>query len=243
MFTSKKLLSVSSDSKTVKGEKLGFLTGILYLMPDSNICPNALNAGCITTEGTSCLVMSGRAAIFTSINEARARKTRELFEHPVQFMARLQKDIQALIRKAEREGLTPVVRLNGTSDIDWTAMKIDGLNLFEIFPDCQFYDYSKLPRASKHANYHITASYSSKPAYAKTVAKAIRLGLNLAVVFHGPKPSTFLGLPVIDGDASDLRFLDEGEQVVVALKAKGEAAKHDSSGFVVRTDNLIAVAA
>lgn len=245
MLTSKKLLSVSSDSKTVKGEELGYLTGILYLMPDEELCRNGLNAGCIGGNGKrNCLVDAGRAAIFSMINEARARKTHELRTAPAEFMVLLKKDIEALIRKAEREGLIPVVRLNGTSDIDWGQYKIDGKTLFELFPDVQFYDYTKMPKVSRFPNYHLTASYSGRPQYAKTVAKALRLGMNIAVVFQGPKPVTFLGLPVIDGDASDLRFLDEAKgQCVVGLKAKGEAAKHDDSGFVVHTDNLIAMAA
>jgi hypothetical protein len=45
-------------------------------------------------------------------------------------------------------------------------------------------------------------------------------------------PETYLGLPVIDGDQSDLRFLDP-QGVIVGLKAKGKG-KHDTSGFVVQ---------
>ena len=242
---SKKLLSVSSDSKTVKGEKLGFLTGILYLMPDEELCPNGKNAGCIggPDNKRSCLVNAGRAAIYSSINEARARKTQEFRFERDAFMATLDKDISALRRKATREGLIPVVRLNGTSDIAWENIRdSEGRNVFERHADIQFYDYTKLPRFTVHTNYHLTASYSARTSYLKTAARALRLGMNIAVVFQGPKPVSFWGLPVIDGDLSDLRFLDEGRQVVVALKAKGAAAKDDSSGFVVRTD-IIASAA
>ena len=42
---------------------------------------------------------------------------------------------------------------------------------------------------------------------------------------------TFLNRPVVDGDKSDLRFLD-GENVIVGLIAKGQAKK-DQSGFVI----------
>jgi len=45
-------------------------------------------------------------------------------------------------------------------------------------------------------------------------------------------PNTYAGAPVVDGDASDLRFLDP-DGVVVGLKAKGDAKK-DTSGFVKR---------
>jgi hypothetical protein len=56
---------------------------------------------------------------------------------------------------------------------------------------------------------------------------------NMAVVFRSKNdmPQHFLGRPVINGDADDLRFLDP-DGVVVALYAKG-AAKRDDTGFVV----------
>ena len=55
---------------------------------------------------------------------------------------------------------------------------------------------------------------------------------NVAVVFRGPElPSEYLGIPVIDGDKSDLRFTDP-KGVIVGLLAKGKAKK-DTSGFVV----------
>ena len=234
-----KLLSARADSKTIKGEKKGYITGILYLMPDDEICRNGRNAGCIG-DG-NCLVNAGRAAIFSSINEARTRKTLWLKTDPKAFMAQLVKDIAALERKAMREGLTPVCRPNGTSDWDWQSMTHEGKTIFEWFPNVQFMDYTKMPKRSRFSNYHITASYSGRPAYAKTVAKALRLGMSLAVVFDGTPPITFMGRPVIDGDKDDLRFLDR-PGCIVALKPKGKAAKHDQSGFVVRRPNLIAAA-
>jgi len=36
-FKSDNLLSISADAKTSKGEKMGFLTGILYLAPYKTI--------------------------------------------------------------------------------------------------------------------------------------------------------------------------------------------------------------
>jgi hypothetical protein len=59
-------------------------------------------------------------------------------------------------------------------------------------------------------------------------------GGNVAVVFAGPFPAEYLGYPVINGDAHDLRHLD-GRSVVVALSPKGRKAKADTSGFVVRS--------
>jgi hypothetical protein len=58
------------------------------------------------------------------------------------------------------------------------------------------------------------------------------MGGNIAVVFD-ELPNTYLGKTVVNGDDTDVRFLD-GQNVVVGLKAKGRARK-DSSGFVVKT--------
>ncbi len=53
------------------------------------------------------------------IQEARIRKTRMFFEQRDEFMAQLIKDIRLGIKQAAKLGLTPVFRLNGTSDLSW----------------------------------------------------------------------------------------------------------------------------
>jgi hypothetical protein len=240
MYKSKNLLSVSADSKTVKGEKLGFLTGILYIKPDSKICPNSKAAGC----AASCLYTAGRGA-FDSVRQGRINKGLWLKADFSGFMAQLCANIETLQKKAKKQGLTPVVRLNGTSDLDWQNMPFTvqdrhGItvfsgNIFQRFPGVQFYDYTKVPRVSLAPNYHLTFSYSAEKAFTPYVEQAKGAGLNLAVVFRGRLPETFLGLPVISGDDSDLRFLDskthEG-QAIVGLLAKGKAKKETNS-FVI----------
>jgi 3-hydroxyacyl-CoA dehydrogenase len=57
------------------------------------------------------------------------------------------------------------------------------------------------------------------------------------VVFNGDMPSIFKGMKVIDGDKTDMRFLDKSNRVI-GLKAKGKARK-DTSGFVI---NVIQIA-
>jgi len=109
-----------SNAKTIKGEKVGVLTGILYLAPADtigdkfNLCPYAGIAGC----KTGCLNTAGRGA-FDSVQKARIRKTLMYFQHHDQFMATLARDIERLQRKATKQGKTLAVRLNGTSDIQW----------------------------------------------------------------------------------------------------------------------------
>lgn len=223
------------NAKTVKGEELGYLTGILYLMPTDALCPSSRIAGC----REACLVTAGRAAFTPGIGAARAGRTAFWEADQANFMRLLVLEITALVKRAIKEGKLACVRLNGTSDIDWSRVICPdtGLTLFELFPDCQFYDYTKQPsiirKAQAVANWNVTASYSGANAhYADQITAAARqYGANLSVVFSGPLPETFLGLQVINGDEHDLRFLDP-KHCVVGLKAKGQA-KRDTSGFVI----------
>lgn len=246
-----KLLTVNADAKTVKGSKLGYLTGILYLSPATesgllhrngapiNTCPMATD-GC----KAACLYTAGRAAIFPMVNEARRRKTAELFSNPEAFKAQLRKDISALVRKAARLGLKPCVRINGTSDLPKLA-----LDMAHEFPMVQFYDYTKIPAPWKRvrSNYHLTFSLSENNA--AEAMEALARGVNVAVVFQlkktAPLPETFMGHTVLNGDVSDLRFADaqstDGRGQIVGLYAKGRAKK-DKSGFV-QSANFVPLAA
>lgn len=136
---------------------------------------------------------------------------------------------------AARQGLTPAVRVNGTSDLPQLAMK-----MAREFPDVQFYDYTKIPRpwTRARANYHLTFSLSESNF--QDAWKALQHGMNVAVVMDvrksGELPGEWRGVPVVDGDTHDLRFLDakrgrSGFGSVIGLRAKGKARK-DTSGFV-----------
>ena len=165
------------------------------------------------------------------VQRGRLRKTRWYHENRAAFMDQLIWDIKASIRKAQREDAVPCFRLNGTSDIPWERVKVNGKNLFELFPDVQFYDYTKLlnRKVAAYPNYHLTFSRAENND--RDVARAIAAGMNVAVVFAGEFPSTYLGRPVVTADNDDLRFLDPSD-VVLGLSAKGRARK-DKSGFVV----------
>ena len=242
VFFSKKpktLLGVT-NSKTIKGEKNGYLTGILHLSPadsvtEQTLCPYAEIAGC--KDG--CLYTAGRGK-FNSVHMARVRKTIFYLFYRNEFMPVLANDISKLQRKANRDGLTLAIRLNGTSDIQWEHERFissDGTgynNVFEAFPNIQFYEYTKIPTRKAPKNYHLTFSYSDRPEYAKVVAKseAKNPTRNIAVVFNGELPTTYRNRTVINGDKTDLRFLDK-DNVIVGLTAKGKA-KQDTSGFGVK---------
>ena len=238
-----KLLS-TGNPKVLKGMKQGYNTYILHLAPYNvsgyQTCPKA-TPGC----AAACLNTAGRGGMFKKgettnvIQEARKRKTIFFFEERNGFMEWLVADIELAIKQSIKKNLIPVFRLNGTSDLSWEKYSVirKGVvykNIFDAFSDVQFYDYTKvLGRKVKNiSNYHLT--FSAADGNDKDVLRAISEGMNVATVFGLKKsesmPETYNGLPVFNGDDSDLRFLDP-KGVVVGLYAKGKAKK-DTSGFV-----------
>ena len=236
------LLGFGADSKTVKGRKLNFETGILYLLPDFKLCPASKSAGC----AEPCLVTAGRAAFDSRILTARYNRSDLFHKNPELFFSILVDEIERKIKALSKTDKTLVIRLNGTSDIDFENYPIirDGFfynSIFELFPNVQFYDYTK--RAARlfkaefwPSNYHMTLSYSEfSDGFAKRISSAAqKFGLNMAVVFNGELPKHYKGFSVISGDDTDLRFLDPSDKTyIVGLKAKGKA-KRDFSGFTVQ---------
>jgi hypothetical protein len=250
------LLNIDANAKTVKGQKQGYMTAILYLAPwklsGYQVCPMAEIAGCVgdclNTAGRGGMApldaetveVDGHVVRLNSVQRARIARTRFFFEDRYGFMTQLQTEISAARKKATKLGLTLVVRLNGTSDIRWedVCMSYDSsATIFDVFSDLQFYDYTKIPnRDVKHIpNYHLTFSVSARQEFYKIWDKAQAFygrGMNYAVVFKNKLlPEGYEGYPMINGDSTDLRFLDP-KGVVVGLYAKGRAKKSDS-GFAV----------
>ena len=238
-----KLLSIGNP-KVLKGMKQGYMTYILHLAPANlsgyETCPKR-TAGCTA----ACLNTAGRGGMFKKgentniIQQARIRKTKMFFENRAQFMADLVKDIELAVKQAAKKDLIPVFRLNGTSDLSFEKYEVvrNGVlyrNIFAAFPETQFYDYTKVlgRKVNEVKNYQLT--FSAADGNDADVVKAIAQGYNIATVFGIkktlPMPDTYMGLPVFNGDESDLRFLDP-KGVVVGLYAKGKAKK-DESGFV-----------
>ena len=201
----------------------------MHLRPvNTKICPYQDIAKC----KNACLNTAGLGGVYPSIQKARQRKTDLFLNDRDEFMKQLVHDIHKFIRACDRKEKKPAIRLNGTSDIQWEKIDIDGQNIFEMFPQIQFYDYTKIPtrKVDNISNYHLTWSYSeANEKYAEMFDKVPN---NKAVVFRTKDlPSMFRGLEVIDGDTHDMRFLDKPNSVV-GLKAKGQAKK-DYSGFVI----------
>ena len=226
-----KLLS-TANPKTQKGTAKGYLTFILHLAPADlsgyETCPKR-TAGC----SAACLNTAGRGGMFkkgtntNSVQQARIRKTKWFFEDRRAFMLELLHDIRKAVRFAHKRGLTPVFRLNGTSDLAWEKYTVDGYNVFELFPDVQFYDYTKVlgRKVADYPNYHLT--FSRAEDNYDDCMKAQKAGMNVAVVYDRIPDNVY------SADEDDLRFLDPFV-ALVGLKAKGRAKK-DVSGFVVKT--------
>ena len=234
-----KLIIAGGNAKTVKGDGTEYLTAIMYLRPwrnviggrERNVCANAEIAQC----HVGCLNTSGRGQQ-SNVQNWRMGKTIRFWEERERFMLDLIDDLRKFQNKCRKLGVKPTVRLNGTSDIRWENIMVDGKTVFDHYPDIQFYDYTKLAnrKISHLKNYHLTFSYSAaSEIYLRQVDLALAGGMNVAVVFRdrNKMPDQFLGLPVVNGDADDLRFLDQNQRVV-ALYAKGRA-KLDRTGFVV----------
>jgi hypothetical protein len=231
----------STDSpKAIKANKFGWLNAIQYLAPSDlggvgNLCGNASPA-CIAL----CLGwFSGNAELYNSVRESRIVKTRRFMHDRKAYLRDVARSIDLLQIRALKMKMALCIRLNGSSDVPWEHIKLDdGRSLLQRFAHIQFVDYTKsvkrmlrfcaglMPR-----NYNLTFSRSEiNEAECYQVLKA---GGNVAVVFGGKKPATFMGVPVIDGDESDLRNLDP-KGVVVGLSPKGRKAKADQLNFVVR---------
>jgi hypothetical protein len=241
------LIAVNSDAKTSKGQKLGYFTGIMYLSPHkmangkTNVCGDA-TPRCID----ACLNSAGRGAM-NSVQTARVNKTLEFLENPKEFMVNIYKEIVKLQKKY---GNSLVIRLNGTSDLPFENIKVEledryYSNIFEAFPNVQFYDYTKNPRramTNKIANYYLTFSRAETKLNIEYSRNVLNEGKNVAMVFSKELHEKLVKMGkimynnrevnVIDGDETDLRFLDMPNSIV-ALKAKGKAIK-DNGGFVIR---------
>jgi hypothetical protein len=229
-----KLLGIDTNAKTVKGRKKGYITAITYLAPSdasgvTNTCPNA-SKGC----RAACLFTAGRGRM-SNVMQARINKTKFFVEDPNLFMDQLICETSSFIKRAEKKGMIPCERLNGTSDIAWEEILVDGKSIMEHFPNLQFYDYTKRPTRMKAftggklpANYHLTFS-RSETTKDSTIKAILRDGGNVAVVYLGELPKEDFGAEVINGDESDLTFTYKSG-VIVGLTAKGDA-KVDKSGF------------
>jgi len=249
------------DAKAEKSQKYGWLNAISYMAPHTsagvgNLCPNA-SAGCIALclgEHSGQAAMVSKATGTNAVRESRKAKARYFMRERQAFMVEAAIHIAKTVRRSRDEGMGIAIRMNGATDVSWEGVwfvvdaalaakltKLSGHDIVEgrytlltLFHFVQFVDYTKNAKRFDRAlpaNYHITFSRAED-----NEAKALELlgrGVNVAVVFE-TIPETWHGFPVVSGDDHDLRHLDPKGGYVIGLTPKGNKAKRDTSGFVVR---------
>ena len=232
----KTTLLTSGNQKILKGEKLGYITKGIHLAPANlagyEVC-QWRSKGCTM----ACLNTAGRGQM-NSVQQSRIAKTKLFFEQKTDFLAKLAKEITSTIKSSIKKEMQAVFRLNLTSDIMWENEKdSQGKTIFEQFKETMFYDYTKSFKRMANflskeknfpSNYHLTFSRSEHND--KLCEMVLEMGGNVAVVFRNQLPQTWKGYEVVNGDETDLRFLDK-KGVVVGLIEKG-MAKKDETGFV-----------
>jgi hypothetical protein len=229
-----------ANPKTAKNVKVGWLTAIMHFAPAKvsgrEMCAHR-TPGCTA----ACLNTAGRGA-FPTTQQARINRAQFFTQDRAGFMGQLAREISNHRAASFRTPHLPAVRLNGTSDIPWERIPALGKpSIMELFPDIQFYDYTKYPydnRADSDLpkNYQLTFSRAETPESDDEALYSLMQGRNVAVVFGGTVPATWQDWPVINGDEHDARIDErssDGGPVIVALKTKGRANR-DTTGFVVQ---------
>ena len=242
MSYKKSTLLTRNNHKTIKGEKKGYITYILYMSPYKdnsrgvNLCPHA-SKGC----SKACLFSSGFGGLYEGVQEGRRNKTEWYLSNRVEFMLQLDKEISCAINRHKDKHV--VFRLNGTSDIRWEKIKVrDGKNIFDLYPKVRFYDYTKNPvrfDIELPKNYHLTFSRAE---HNHDIAMDIlSRGYNVAMVFDKEVPKRYEGYRVINGDEHDLTFIHP-KGVILGLKYKNNTGRNGAvankyareSGFVIQ---------
>lgn len=244
---------LSKSVKVIKGEKMGWITGVLYApaatkFQGGHTCSHSELARC----AGPCLVHSGHMALDGAVN-ARADRLQLLIKDPALWFEILSRECARLKRRARARGYRVAGRLNGTTDLDWTRILFDGKSVFQRIKGITWYDYTKNPKLAESyvsAGISVTFSWYDK-ASASKVLDLLDRGVNIAIAYKDKLPETQkIGgrtIRVIDGDQSDLRFKD-CRGVVVGLKYKFATMSKDAaeinaralqSGFIIQSNTEI----
>ena len=248
--------SYSQSMKMRKSYENGTVTYCVYLAPwnmsGHNVCPGGLHCHkfCLNGSGQNKLQIFSKGFEQSHINKARIKRTKLFYDNNELFMRLMIHEIRKTQKYAEKHNMGFSVRINATSDISPEKF-IDpdtGLNLLQLFPNVQFYDYTKvitrLNLLEKYPNYYLVFSYDGHNI--EKCKYALEHGVNVAVVFSNQQmlPMKFMGYNVVDGNQYDMRYLDEPNSIV-GLHYHTTAANYDKNGkyiepdedFVIRDDN------
>lgn len=169
-----------------------------------------------------CVLTAGKGAL-PVVQRSRNARTALLYRAPEAFAILLADEIDKAGRLARRDGFTWGLRPNAASDIPW---EIAAPWLLERVANLggRSYDYTKAWSRTGSDLYSITRSVDSRQSV-EEIRDVLANGDNVAVILPVKKghdvPSTWQGLPAIDGDVSDARC-DDPRGVVVILRAKGK---------------------
>jgi len=206
------ILLTSFSAKLDKSQTNDWLNAVMYLDPSyhQSVCKGR-SKGCYE----SCLVNSGRMGMTMAVN-ARRNRTDRYFNQRDLFLIQLKGEIASKLAQAQKQGKQLAIRLNGTSDIDWSEV-------YKTFPMIQFYEYTKridlAKKLSKIDNVDVTFSKHENHS-TKAVKKVLDTGVNVAIVFKDQVPDSYIDVKVIDGDKHDRRFEDDKGRII-GLKLKG----------------------
>lgn len=219
--------SFNQSAKMMLNGKNGVITYSIYLAPwtlasgdgmSINTCPAATycHSVCLNGAGHNKGDIIAHGVKGSRINQARIKKTRLFYSDRELFMRIVCYELESAKRYADRRGMGFSVRLNCTSDISPLAFKLGGKNILELYPDIQFYDYTKVKGRAliceRYKNYQLTFSYDGHNW--DTCVDFLNRGINVAVVFESDVvPVAFRGYTVIDMTKSDLRYIDPKSDV------------------------------
>lgn len=237
--------SLLSESHKSQMARAGYEQRVVHLMPARESimyarrfgikCDHWHNLCRGSTRGCRavCLTHSGRLGLSSSQRAAFVRSY--LWQsHRSLFIERLDAEIRPWKRKCKDQ---PVLRLFTIHDGD---ILTDAPELVDAHPDVIFNDYTKLPIATGWVadNVYRCKSATEHTTRDQFLDYAVR-GLNHAVPFDIPRdaplPEYYHGIPVVDGDIDDLRFLDPAGVIVgLRFKVPSMLAKRgrDHHGFI-----------
>lgn len=227
-YSNKKLLA--NGSSNTKLAKNTVKTYGLSLIPHSlntkgvNLCKFS------TKECRSlCLNKSGLSGM-SGVQASRLKKTDFFINHKKEFIDKLWKELETINKKGK-----VAVRLNVVSDVNWEEeFNTFGYDL-NILTNIQRYGYTKdhyQIMLNQSVNNSLTFSYSGYNWKKCDYILKNKLA-NVAIVFKNKLPKTYKGFEVINGDESDMRWLD-GKGKIIGLSYKvPRGVKYTKNKFVI----------
>lgn len=218
-----KMAGVSYIGNTTHSAKMnysyenGWETYCIYLAPSNmsghNVCPNDkwCKQFCLNGSGHNKADIIAHGIEHSKINQARIKKAKLFFENRRLFMEIVVREIIRAQKHAQKNNMGFAVRINGTSDLNIESFIYQGVNLLQLFPEIQFYDYTKcsgyLSIPQRYDNYDVTFSFDGHNW--DKCNKYLQNNGKVAIVFMGNKlPKKFNGYDVIDANHDDMRFLN-----------------------------------